>query len=294
MEELRKGKILDAALALFREKGYSAASMQDIAEACGMAKASIYKFFASKEDLFTEVFTVCYRSLLEQEAELDSVQSQQGLAPKEKFRRKIEFQLYYTMENHLFMLDFKELPITANDKFLTAWQNKKAAMLSWHRELLTEAYGEQIDAIIWDVVTIFRGMLLQYLSYAIQKVIAVPMAELAAFLVDRMDAIVSDMTDKQPKPIIDGANVYFNHLNPSDEPVRRETAVQFLQALAGKIDELPKPEAVRAELREVVSLLGQEARAEQRNPTLVRVLIAYLDNVSELRADVRQLNLMLF
>ncbi|WP_338554112.1 helix-turn-helix domain-containing protein [Paenibacillus sp. KS-LC4] len=294
MEELRKGKILDAALALFREKGYSAVSMQNIAEACGMAKASIYKFFASKEDLFTEVFTVCYRSLLEQEAELDRVQSQQGLAPKEKFRRKIEFQLYYTMENHLFMLDFKELPITANDKFLTAWQNKKAAMLSWHRELLTEAYGEQIDHIIWDVVTIFRGMLLQYLSYAIQKVLAVPMAELAAFLVDRMDAVVRDMAAKQPKPIIDGANVYFNHLNPSNKTVRQETIQQFLYTLAEKIDELPKPEAVRAELREVVSLIQQEAQAERRNPTLLRALAAYLNNVFELRADVRQLNLLLF
>lgn len=76
------------------------------------------------------------------------------------------------------MLNFKELPITANDKFLTAWQNIKASMLSWHWELLTEAYGEQIDHIKWDVVTTFRGMLLQHLSYAIQKVIAVPMEEL--------------------------------------------------------------------------------------------------------------------
>ncbi|WP_181152847.1 TetR/AcrR family transcriptional regulator [Paenibacillus sp. AR247] len=56
MEQIKKQQIINTAMRIFKEKGYFAASMQDIAEACGMAKGSIYKVFPSKEDLFTGVF----------------------------------------------------------------------------------------------------------------------------------------------------------------------------------------------------------------------------------------------
>jgi len=293
MDEARRRKILDEAMDLFRKKGYSAASMQEIAEACGMAKASIYKFFPSKEDLFTAAFVDCHRTLLEQADELDRSGSRLNLSPKEKLRRKIEFQLYYTVENHLFMIDFRELPITSNENFAAAWKRKKAALLAWRKELLLEAYGERIEPFVWDAVAIFRGILFEYLGYVIQKVIAVPIPELAAYIVDRMDAVTEDLARSNAKPILNEANAYYHHLNPSDPLVRQGTVRQFLQSLVEKIGELPKDEEARGELREVVSLLRKEAEANDPNPTLIRVLSSYLESVPELRPYVRQLNLML-
>jgi AcrR family transcriptional regulator len=46
-----RGDILAAATRLFSEQGYHAASMQDIAVATGMRKASLYHHVRSKEDL---------------------------------------------------------------------------------------------------------------------------------------------------------------------------------------------------------------------------------------------------
>ena len=51
----RPGQILDAALDVFSEKGFRAATMQDVAEAAGITKGTIYLYFKSKRELFVAV-----------------------------------------------------------------------------------------------------------------------------------------------------------------------------------------------------------------------------------------------
>lgn len=48
----RPQEILDAALAVFTEKGFDRARMEDIAEAAGVTKGTIYLYFESKEAVF--------------------------------------------------------------------------------------------------------------------------------------------------------------------------------------------------------------------------------------------------
>jgi AcrR family transcriptional regulator len=47
----RPRELLDAALALFVEKGFAAARAEDIAARAGVSKATLYLYFRSKEDL---------------------------------------------------------------------------------------------------------------------------------------------------------------------------------------------------------------------------------------------------
>ena len=51
-----KQLILDHALALFTDKGYEGASMDDIARAVGIRKASLYAHFDGKESIFSAIF----------------------------------------------------------------------------------------------------------------------------------------------------------------------------------------------------------------------------------------------
>ena len=51
----RPGEILDAALALFVEKGFAATRLDDVAERAGLSKAAIYLYFEDKTALFRGV-----------------------------------------------------------------------------------------------------------------------------------------------------------------------------------------------------------------------------------------------
>lgn len=51
-----KSIILQQALTLFSEKGYTGISMRDIAGAAGIQAASIYNHYKSKEDIFNSIF----------------------------------------------------------------------------------------------------------------------------------------------------------------------------------------------------------------------------------------------
>ena len=56
--EVSRQRILDAAAKTFRDKGYVATRLQDIAEAAGLRAGSIYYHFASKEQILEAVFDI--------------------------------------------------------------------------------------------------------------------------------------------------------------------------------------------------------------------------------------------
>ena len=55
LPEERPKQILDAAFAVFAERGLAAARLEDIARHAGLSKGTIYLYFPNKEELFREV-----------------------------------------------------------------------------------------------------------------------------------------------------------------------------------------------------------------------------------------------
>ncbi len=54
-KEARPGELLDAALALFVEKGFAATRVEEVAARAGVSKSTLFLYFPSKEDLFKAV-----------------------------------------------------------------------------------------------------------------------------------------------------------------------------------------------------------------------------------------------
>lgn len=63
--DTRREAILATAAALFAQKGFFAASVAELAEACGTSKSLIYHYFPSKEDILFEVMDGYIQSLAE-------------------------------------------------------------------------------------------------------------------------------------------------------------------------------------------------------------------------------------
>lgn len=72
--EERRRRIIAAAEVVFTSKGYAAANMDDVVRACGMSKKTVYKTFATKEQLFGDLVA----SSLEDAPRLDGKEMDQA------------------------------------------------------------------------------------------------------------------------------------------------------------------------------------------------------------------------
>ncbi|MDB5281005.1 MAG: transcriptional regulator [Bacteroidota bacterium] len=93
--DFKKAEILKTAAKVFRTKGYHATRIQDIADALGMHKGSLYYYIETKEDLLKGLV----EDILEQSVELLSNIHNTQHRPHEKVRLCIESHLHLFHNN---------------------------------------------------------------------------------------------------------------------------------------------------------------------------------------------------
>ncbi|MFN4101056.1 MAG: TetR/AcrR family transcriptional regulator [Pararhodobacter sp.] len=81
--------ILDAAEAIFAESGFGGATMQAIADACGLPKANLHYYFASKEKLYRRVVERIFMIWLEAADSFDT-EAEPELALRHYIERKMQ------------------------------------------------------------------------------------------------------------------------------------------------------------------------------------------------------------
>ena len=82
----RDVEIMDAATSVFSHKGYSGASLQEIADKVGILKGSLYHYIDSKESLLFRILDGSHTSAMEIMVEVDAL----GLATEQKFLTYVE------------------------------------------------------------------------------------------------------------------------------------------------------------------------------------------------------------
>jgi AcrR family transcriptional regulator len=81
----KERQILDVARRVFREKGYHAASMQEIAHAVGLQKGSLYYYISGKQELLFRIFDEAIGSMNRQ---LEAIRTMPA-SPVERLRKAI-------------------------------------------------------------------------------------------------------------------------------------------------------------------------------------------------------------
>ena len=88
LPEERPQQIIDAALAIFGERGLALARLEDIAKRAGLSKGTIYLYFPNKEELFREVVRHTIVAQIERaERELAAAAAQSASETLEQFVR---------------------------------------------------------------------------------------------------------------------------------------------------------------------------------------------------------------
>jgi len=164
--EFRTSGILEAARKVFADRGFHEATVDDIAEAAGVAKGTVYLYYESKRDVYFAALKFgiaeMYSSLLR---ELKKV-----CTPEEKLRALIAAKLAYFDENRdFFKIYYSELgnipsahPGGIDKEFKALYQEqarlveailKEGARKKVVRNLRTEQTAFAISDIIRGVVT---------------------------------------------------------------------------------------------------------------------------------------------
>jgi AcrR family transcriptional regulator len=122
-EQENKQFILNAAENVFVKKGYALATMDDIADAAQFSKATLYRYFKSKQEMFMEIILNTF-----DEAYKNSIKIQEkNLNSSEKLRELIHYILgYYQRKKNLSRIFIMEH--TAMKKLLNIDVSKQG----WH------------------------------------------------------------------------------------------------------------------------------------------------------------------
>jgi AcrR family transcriptional regulator len=134
--DLRKLAIVEAAAALFAEKGFLGASLVDLAASCGSSKSLIYHYYPSKEDILFDVMASHVEALNDA---LDEVEAKGGDAAAKVRRLTHAFMRLYVGAAHRHKVLLNELDQLPADR--------RAEVVSRQRRLIlrVEGYLEELQ-----------------------------------------------------------------------------------------------------------------------------------------------------
>ncbi|KIC95205.1 TetR/AcrR family transcriptional regulator [Flavihumibacter solisilvae] len=119
----KKEVIVEAATRLFREKGFKAASMRDLAEAVGVEAASLYNHIQSKEELLQEI---CFKVANEFNQKFDEIENS-DLPSIKKVEAMLRFHIRQMFQHYEMVIvadrDWRHL----SDPYLSNFHNQRRA-----------------------------------------------------------------------------------------------------------------------------------------------------------------------
>lgn len=164
--EFRSSEILAAARKVFSVRGFRGATVDDVAAAAGLAKATVYSYFASKEDIYLAALSKGVRDMVERTEERIQA-APNGI--RSKVEAYIHTRLEFLHENQDFFAvyhaEFGNLihPASLNKEFRSLYRRQFERL----RTLLEEAVenGELADVSAETLATAIyestRGLMLR-------------------------------------------------------------------------------------------------------------------------------------
>ncbi len=138
MASNKQAEIQVAAIRLFQQKGYHATSMQDIADAVGLQKGSLYHYISGKEDLLVAII---HDAIAKYNARLAEVRAM-DLPVSKRLELAVRYHLQGIAENLGMLTIFLRESYAVNEE-QAALLNKESTK---YNRMFEELYQEGIDS----------------------------------------------------------------------------------------------------------------------------------------------------
>ncbi|ANS76171.1 hypothetical protein AWM70_17585 [Paenibacillus yonginensis] len=294
----KKQLILQMALKLFSTQGARTTSMQDIADACGISKGSLYLHFKSKEELETAISHYCLKKL---EDLLLLVEHEAGLSPRERLYKQILVLLQQVVELREY-LKMQFMDHSRNGKLPLEHdhirRNNLRLLLLLQKKLL-DIYGPAVSPYIGDMLLMMHGMI----SSCIQLML---LYSSLPFSLERMAGHLMELFDHTANLYMKGGAAPLIPPQTMEEWIQREKdglpeaprhPLLIIQQLRQELTDDNLSETREQEAAyETLSILEEEfLRAEPRRAVLTGMLhnLAFLEEHDQAGDTYRELKLLI-
>lgn len=142
----RKDIIVKAGAAIFRDKGFGAASMRDLAETLGIEAASLYNHIRSKNEILE---TICFNIANRFNMQLDEIEAS-NLTPVKKIEAVLRFHIQQMIENYEEVIvsdrEWKHLDEPYRSNFHNQRRNYRKRFAAIIEEAIKKGEVKKIDA----------------------------------------------------------------------------------------------------------------------------------------------------
>ncbi|PFG12411.1 TetR/AcrR family transcriptional regulator [Bacillus sp. es.036] len=197
----KRKAILEAAVELIAEQGYTHTSMQQIADSVGVSKGSLYTFFPSKEDLIISIYEH-YQQLVFERAFVVGLDG--NLPPYERFAKQFQVQFEGILEYKAYMkMHMRGESAQSSEKLEGMGHRMRGRLFSWLERNLIDLYGSEIEPYKWDLMWMTQSIYTSYTGLMISSENELAPDQLGKHIVRQIDILAKDYLAGKSNPLLD-------------------------------------------------------------------------------------------
>ena len=285
----KRKAILEAAVELIAEKGYTHTSMQQIADSVGVSKGSLYTFFPSKEDLIISIYEH-YQQLVFERAFVVGLDG--NLPPYERFAKQFQVQFEGILEYKAYMkMHMRGESAQSSEKLEGMGHRMRGRLFSWLERNLIDLYGSEIEPYKWDLMWVTQSIYTSYTGLMISSENELAPDQLGKHIVRQIDILAKDYLSGKSNPLLDDEmmrpfSVGMDREGAFTSFEKRENAWKSLYESIHQLDQSHY-------YLEVTDRISEESRKSNPDEIVMRGLFQLLKAEEELKEKAQLLEVQL-
>ncbi|WP_068774924.1 TetR/AcrR family transcriptional regulator [Paenibacillus sp. FJAT-26967] len=271
----KKTLILQSAMEQFAERGYHHATIQDIADAAGIAKGGIYFYFKSKEELLYAVFLHYHEQLFNN---ISIAAERYASNPKEGLHQQIMVQFNELMSNSSVLKIFSQGQIDISEEIKKLSMTMRTKFYVCFRDQIIQVYGPDIEPHAFDLSVVLLALIREYMGFVVLDNVQFLPRDVAEYIVARLDDSVHGIVSSKKEPML--TTTIMKSIFPEVSITEGTYAVRRLYMavdnLIRAVEGSQLEDEKRSSVQQILEVLQEEAAKSLPRPIVLQGMLALL------------------